>query len=114
MPDSTTGAPIQPKSVIPPPNMHDRGEADSKTGSDGSDQKDTKGSADKGFIRLALTVWLGTIVAVGVVVVAYFMVHPTAGAFTETVLGIIIAGVVSCGFGFRFVYNIHNDGIGRP
>lgn len=114
MPDSTVGAPIPPKSVIPPPNMHNRGEADSKIDSDVSNQADTKGSADKGIIQLALTVWLGTIVLVGIVVVAYFVVHPTADAFTETVLGIIIAGVVSCGVGFKFVYNIHNDSIGRP
>ena len=107
MPDSPTGAPIQPKSVIPPPGVHDRGETDSgKAGSDRLDRAYTKGSADNGIIRLALTVWLGTIAAVGIVVIVYFAVHPTATAFTETVLGIIIAGVVSCGFGFKFVYNV--------
>ena len=51
-------------------------------------------------------VWLCTVVMVWAVVVVYFVLHPTADAFTETVLGIIIAGIVSCGFGFKFVYNI--------
>lgn len=102
MPDDHK-APIPPHDPVDPrpPDTRDR----EKTDPAGFGKVDTEGAADRA-LRFAKVVWVCTVVMVWAVVIAYFAFHPTADAFTETVLGIIVGGIVSCGFGFKFVYNM--------
>ena len=61
-----------------------------KTNPDEFRNVNAEGTADKA-LQFMKIVWLCTVVMVWAVVVVYFVLHPTADAFTETVLGIIIA-----------------------
>ncbi len=48
-------------------------------------------------------VWSVTVALVFASVAAYFLLQPTIQAFTETVLGIMIGGIIGCGFTVKFV-----------
>ena len=76
-----------------------------KTDPMGSGGKHTSGAEDRA-LRFMQVVWLCTIVMIWVVVIVYFVLHPTVDAFNETVLGIIVVGITGSGFGFKFVYNV--------
>lgn len=81
--------------------MHDREDVD--PGIRG--RANIEGSADHAlkFMKVVRSI---TIIMVWVAVVLFFVLYQTIPAFTETVLGIIVGGIVSCGFGIRFVYNV--------
>ena len=68
---------------MPPPGTRDRSKADSnRTGSDGTDRVNAKGSDDNAVLRFAFRIWLCTIILVGIAVGAYFVVHQRADVFT--------------------------------
>lgn len=104
-----SGAPFQGDPVKPPtrsvaPPLSDRRDR-KKIDPMGSGGKHTTGAEDRA-LRFMQVVWLCTIAMIWAVVVVYFALHPTAEAFNEMVLGIIVAGIAGSGFGFKFVYNI--------
>lgn len=104
------GAPFQsdgsvepPKRRVAPPlsDKRDRRKTDPMR----SGGTHTSGAEDRAF-RFMQVVWLCTITMIWIVVVVYFVLHPTKEAFNETVLGIIVVGITGSGFGFKFVYNV--------
>ena len=83
----------------PPPEVEDRGETKQKS------DPFTKSSADEA-LRFMKIVWSVTVALVFASVAAYFLLQPTIQAFTETVLGIMIGGIVGCGFTVKFVFKM--------